>query len=69
MRDQKYVYGELCFWMCKTSENEAIWHRYFFYANYYNVRKVISNQLVNGINCKITDWKIVCSECCDGKNY
>ena len=53
----------------KTSENETIWHRRFCHANYYNVRKVISNQLVNGIDCKITDEKIVCSECCDGKNH
>ena len=47
--------------------DEVLWHRRFCHLGMNNVRKLISKDLVNGIDCKITKDSLVCENCSDGK--
>ena len=49
--------------------NEELWHRRFCHLGISNVRKLVKNDLVKGINCNISDDKFFCVNCCDGKNH
>lgn len=49
--------------------DEVLWHRRFCHLGMNNVRKLISKDLVKGIDCEITKDSFVCENCCDGKNH
>ena len=52
-----------------ANSDEVLWHRRFCHLGMSNLRKIISNDLVRGIDCKITKDSFVCENCCDGKNH
>ena len=47
--------------------DEILWHRRFCHLGINNVRKLISKELVDGIDFKITKDSYVCENCNDGK--
>ena len=47
--------------------DEVLWHRRFCHLGMNNVRKLISKDLINGIDCKFTKDSLVCENCSDGK--
>ena len=49
--------------------DEKLWHRRFCHLGINNVRKLVKDDLVKGINCKVTKNDFFCVSCCDGKNH
>ena len=49
--------------------DESLWHRRFCHLGMNNLRKLISKDLVKGVDCKVTNDSFICENCCDGKNH
>ena len=47
--------------------NEVIWHRRFCHLGYDNMNKLVTKELVSGIDCQFTRNSYVCEHCCAGK--
>ena len=52
-----------------AEHDEILWHRRFCHIGFDNLRKIIKNDLVDGIDVKITKEKYACENCYDGKNH
>ena len=52
-----------------VSSSEILWHRRFCHLGMTNLRKLVTKELVRGIECDITKDSFLCNSCCDGKNH
>ena len=47
--------------------NDVLWHKRFCHLRINNMKNLVRNDLVKGIDCKFTCDSLFCSNCCDGK--
>ena len=49
------------------SSNSALWHKRYCHLGYDNLQKLITKNLVTGMDCGPCDTKFFCENCCEGK--
>ena len=58
--------------VCNSNNNEDLqylWHQRYGHLGISNLRKLVANELVGGMQFDIKDEHRVCNNCCDGKNH